>query len=133
MRHKYHYRRVLPHLQPEDKAFFITFVTAKRWHLPPDSRSVVLDAILRGKDRRFHLYGAVVMPDHVHLVLDPLGDEQGPFSLCQITQAIKGASAHRINGMLWRKGPVWQDESFDHVLRKEEGIATKVGYILLIR
>lgn len=30
---------------------------------------------------------------------------------------IKGASAHSINHALARRGPVWQDESFDHVVR----------------
>ena len=31
---------------------------------------------------------------------------------------IKGASAHSINKALGRKGSVWQDESFDHILRR---------------
>jgi REP element-mobilizing transposase RayT len=42
---------------------------------------------------------------------------------------IKGASAHSINKALTRRGPVWQDESFDHVLRSDEKIASKVDYI----
>jgi REP element-mobilizing transposase RayT len=120
MHRKYEYRRGLPHYQPDYKAFFITFITRKRWKLPPEARSIVLDVILRGDGQRFRLHGAVVMPDHVHLVLSPLASEQGSYSLCQITQAIKGTSAHLINRMLRRSGVVWQDESFDHTLRKEE-------------
>jgi hypothetical protein len=42
---------------------------------------------------------------------------------------IKGASAHRINKALNRRGHVWQDESFDHVLRSEESVHSKVQYI----
>jgi hypothetical protein len=42
---------------------------------------------------------------------------------------IKGASAHSINGFLKRKGHVWQDESFDRVLRSDEQINSKVLYI----
>ena len=70
------------------------------------------------------------MPDHVHLVLSPIADEKGPISLPEITQKVKSESAHRVNKLLNRTGRVWQDESFDHVLRREEGILTKVKYII---
>ncbi len=42
---------------------------------------------------------------------------------------IKGASAHSINKLLKRRGHVWQDESFDHILRSEEKMISKVEYI----
>jgi hypothetical protein len=43
---------------------------------------------------------------------------------------IKGASAREINQRMGRHGAVWQEESFDHVLRSSEGLDAKVGYIL---
>ncbi|MGA7292144.1 MAG: hypothetical protein WBW53_05840 [Terriglobales bacterium] len=49
--------------------------------------------------------------------------------MVEILQAIKGASAHSLNRALGRSGPVWQEESFDHVLRSEESFAQKVEYI----
>jgi len=70
------------------------------------------------------------MPDHVHLILSPLADEEGSFSIPQIMHAIKSESAHRINKALERQGKVWQDESFDHVLRGDESLATKMAYVL---
>ncbi len=70
------------------------------------------------------------MPDHVHMVLTPLQDEHGnPYALTPILAGIKGASAHSINGLLGRMGPVWQDESFDHVLRNDERAEQKAEYI----
>jgi hypothetical protein len=42
---------------------------------------------------------------------------------------IKGASAHSINKFLKHRGHVWQDESFDHILRSEEKMVNKVEYI----
>ena len=75
------------------------------------------------------LFGAVVTPDHVHLVLTACSDENGPTTLKEILQKLKSESAHRINKFLDRKGHVWQDESFDHVLRREEGIGAKLEYI----
>ena len=70
------------------------------------------------------------MPDHVHPVFTPLSDDAGnPFSLAEILSGIKGASAHSINKALGRKGHVWQDESFDHVLRADEHVRTVVEYL----
>lgn len=130
MDRKYEYRRKLPHYQPDNKAFFITFSTCQRWILPESVRGIVIDTCLAGNGKQFQLYGLVVMPDHVHLVLTPLGDEDGPISIAEIMQAIKGASAHRINRALGRKGKVWESESFDRALRHEESIVDKVDYIL---
>jgi REP element-mobilizing transposase RayT len=72
------------------------------------------------------------MPDHVHMILTPLVDERNNplFSLTEITRAIKSASAHIINRQLGRQGHVWQEESFDHVLRSSENLDAKVIYIL---
>jgi REP element-mobilizing transposase RayT len=46
------------------------------------------------------------MPDHAHLVLAPQSDASGPVSIPEIMHGIKGASAHRINKALGRKGKV---------------------------
>jgi REP element-mobilizing transposase RayT len=72
------------------------------------------------------------MPDHVHVILTPLLDEQkGEVrSLIEIMRTIKSASAHLINRRLHRQGPVWQEESFDHVVRSSEGLDAKVEYVL---
>jgi putative transposase len=70
------------------------------------------------------------MPDHVHLVLTPLYDGSSFISVAEIMQGIKSGSAHKINRELNRVGQVWQRESFDRVLRREESIHAKVEYIV---
>ena len=130
MERKYEYRRKLPHFQPDHKAFFITFCTNNRWILPESARDIVVEVCLYGNGKRFRLHGLVVMPDHVHIVLTPLADDNGPFAVADIMQALKSTSAHRINKLLGRSGKVWQDESFDRALRHEEGVDDKVDYIL---
>ncbi len=130
MQHKYEYRRKLPHYQPDHKAFFITFSSAKRWILPESARDITMEVCVYGNGKRFHLHGLVVMPDHVHLVLTPLADAAGPFPIADIMQTLKSTSAHRINKILGRTGKVWQDESFDRALRNEDSIPDKVDYIL---
>jgi REP element-mobilizing transposase RayT len=70
------------------------------------------------------------MPDHVHLVLTPLSDEYGPYSVSEIMQSLKSESAHLINRALARTGRVWQDESFDHVLRSNESVENAIEYLM---
>ncbi len=126
------YRRSLPHLQKDFTPHFITFVTKFRWILPSAARDIVLSSCCHDHRKRYELYVAVVMPDHVHMILTPLIDKlrNQIFSLTQIMQTLKSASATSINGQLRRSGPVWKEESFDHVLRSSESLDAKVDYLL---
>jgi REP element-mobilizing transposase RayT len=126
----YRYRRRLPHLQKADCDLFVTFCINGSSHLPPEARHLVLDHCLREHGRRVLLHAVVVMPDHVHLLLTPLRNPEGwPVPLVEILQCLKSATAHRINRLLHRSGPVWQDESFDHVLRSDESLQERCEYI----
>ncbi len=126
------YRRNLPHLQRDFKPHFITFVTKFRWVLPEWARDDVLSSCCHDHRRQYELYVAVVMPDHVHMILTPWIDPRRGqiFSLIEIMRGMKGASARRINQQMGRHGAVWQEESFDHVLRCSEGLDAKVEYVL---
>jgi len=77
------------------------------------ARTLTLQSCLHDHEARLFVHCAIVMPDHVHMIFVPLVDKERPevVALATITQAIKGASAHRINRSLGRKGAVWQDES----------------------
>ena len=124
------YRRRLPDYQPVDVAIAITFVTWKRHPLPERVRSLVLDACLVANGARFALHAAVVMPDHVHLLLTPGRDSSGAiFPISQILNSVKGASAHAVNKALSRKGHVWQPERFDRALRSDESMRAVADYI----
>jgi REP element-mobilizing transposase RayT len=124
------YKRNLPHIQTEGKTFFITFCTYKRWILPESIRDLVIRHCLHDHERKVWVHGLLVMPDHVHIIITPLVDAMGTFySLAEILGSIKGASAHKINRTLGRKGHVWQDESFDQIFRSHENAREKVQYI----
>ena len=130
--HMQFYRRNLPHLQNDFTPHFITFVTKFRWILPPVARDIVLSSCCHDHRKSCELYVAVVMPDHAHVILAPLPDEQEHeiHSLIEIMRTVKSASAHLINRQLNRQGHVWQEESFDHVLRSAESLDAKVEYVL---
>jgi REP element-mobilizing transposase RayT len=130
LQRKYEYRRYLPHYQKNNRALFITYSTWHRWKLPDIARTLALEACVHANGRKCALFAAAVMPDHVHLICIPLSDHGGVFAIPEITQSIKSESAHRINKALGRTGHVWQDESFDHVLRSDESLQQKAAYIL---
>ena len=69
------------------------------------------------------------MPDHAHLVLQPLWNESVSVPLSEIHRLVKGRSARLINQVLRRTGPVWQQESFDHQIRGEESLIEKCEYV----
>ncbi len=124
------YHRNLPHIQKSGRPIFVTFRTYRRIILPETVRTQVLQHCLYDNGRRIHVYCAVVMPDHVHMLFTLLEDDDGTaFSLEEITNGIKGASAHTVNRQLRRKGCLWQDESFDHVLRSDQSVEAKSQYI----
>ena len=126
----YRYRRRLPHIQKADAAIFATFNKLSCEPFPPKARDLILEHCLYEHQKRIELYVAVVMPEHVHLLFRPLRDQDGwPFPLHKILRSIKGISAWDVNKLLRSSGPVWQDESFDHVIRSDEGLISKADYI----
>jgi putative transposase len=91
-----------------------------------------MDASVRANQWTIDLRAIVVMPDHVHMIFTPLVDleKSEVFSLARITKAIKGTSAHLINRRRDVSGKVWQEESFDRVLRVSEKLDEKIAYVL---
>ena len=130
LQRKCYYRRRLPHYQKDDRALFVTFRKLTREPFPAAARAIVLQHCLHDHGTKVQVHALVVMPDHVHLLLTPLRDRDSDvYSLVGILQGIKSASSHSLNRLLGKSGPVWQEESFDHVLRGNESFAEKLEYI----
>jgi REP element-mobilizing transposase RayT len=127
---KYEYHRNLPHYQKAGRAIFITFRKGNRIPFTPEARDAILHHCLHDHKKCYDLHATVVIPDHVHLLLTPLRDEKGwPYSLPAILKLLKGASARSVNKLLHSSGPVWQEESFDHVLRSQGSFEEKLEYV----
>ena len=109
------------------------FVTFRKWSKDPFTeleRDIVLQHCLRDHGSKMVVHAAVIMPEHVHMLITALQDQRGAtYSLPELLQPLKSASAHLLNQFSGRSGPVWQDESFDHVLRNEESLKQKIEYI----
>ncbi|HET8891764.1 MAG TPA: transposase [Candidatus Angelobacter sp.] len=124
------YRRNLPHIETFNATYFVTFRVWKYPYLSPPARSIALRHCLFENGKRIELHACVIMPTHVHLLFTALEDEHGcPFSLARILKSIKGVSARNINKLLGRRGQLWQDESFDRIMRAGE-FQNKLEYII---
>jgi REP element-mobilizing transposase RayT len=108
----------------------VTFRTQVAFKLSPLARTLALHHCLHDNGKTIQMHAVVIMPDHVHLLFTAMRDAEGwIFALPEILRAIKGSSARSINRVIGRTGPVWQDESFDHVLRGNESQRETIDYI----
>jgi len=91
----------------------------------PEVCGIVQTCLLQFEGERLHIHAAVIMPNHVHLLLEPLARNK----LSALLKGIKGASARKANQLLGTMGTFWLDESFDHILRSEPQYWYLVKYI----
>ncbi len=74
---------------------------------------------------RYTLHAWCVMPNHVHSVLQPLGEH----TLGSILHTWKSFSSHKANRILAREGRTfWQHESYDHWIRDRQDLAFCCDY-----
>jgi REP element-mobilizing transposase RayT len=68
----------------------------------------------------------VVMPNYVHALFRLLT----PHRLESVVKSWKGFSARQINRRLKKRGPVWQEDYWDRLIRNESHWAKCCEYIL---
>jgi REP element-mobilizing transposase RayT len=66
----------------------------------------------------------IVMPEHIHTVIQ-LSSEQ---TLAQIMRSFKSFTARQINELLGQRGSLWQEQYYDHCIRKDEALRDIVRY-----
>jgi REP element-mobilizing transposase RayT len=85
-----------------------------------------LDHVKSGADKFYLLIAAVIMPDHVHVLIQPLDT----FDLSRICKGMKGVSARLVNQSRRVNGYLWQDESWDRIMRNQDELDEKLQYML---
>ena len=119
-------------MQRDYTPHFITFCTKFRRILPDWARDIVLGCCIHDHGKRYRLEVAVVMPDHVHLILVPLADEGRRSN--NFAGGDHEGNQRRIRACDQsaggRRGAIWQEESFDRVVRSSESLDVKIEYIL---
>lgn len=92
----------------------------------PDNRKIVENALLFFDEVRYNLKAYVVMPNHVHILLQLYKG----FDIENVMCSIKSFTAKKINERMNRKGRVWQSEFFDRIIRTEDHYKNVLKYII---
>ena len=121
------FRRRLPHWRVDAATYFVTWrLQRTQSDLTPDERTLVVAALGHGDRLRYRLIAYVTMNDHVHVVVRPLDG----FKLSNILHSWKSFTANKLQRVHGRQGRIWQDESYDRVVRDEQELVQEINYIL---
>jgi REP element-mobilizing transposase RayT len=125
--------RHLPHWEDPGATYFITFTLRKPAQVDltqPRIARLIVNALRFLDGDRYLLYDYTVMPDHVHAIIQPMAEGSSAESLSRITHSLKSWLAHKINELCGRRGPLWQDETYDHIIRNQADYQETAAYIL---
>ena len=75
--------------------------------------------------KHYHLHAWVVMPNHVHVLCEPLTGH----TVAALVQSWKSFTAQRINRLLARTGALWLEDYWDRYIRDEAHYHRAVAYI----
>jgi putative transposase len=95
------------------------------WLRRPEIADLVEGALLHFDGARYPLLCWVVMPSHVHLLIETA---QG-HPLADVVQAWKSYTAKRANELLQRGGQFWARDYFDRYIRDDQHLQAVVRYI----
>ena len=90
-----------------------------------DIRKIVCDALCFFDGERYRIHSYVVMPNHVHVLVEPFGENK----IGEILHSWKSFTANEINKQMGSSGAVWRRESFDRIIRDEEHYQNVLRYI----
>jgi putative transposase len=116
----------LRRIADRDRIFFVTTNLAPGVvGLSADERRSVLRTLADIRDTgAFLLFGYVVMPDHVHLLLMPMRE-----SLPRILHQWKFKTGHAIAQQRHGTGRLWQPRYFDFICRRVKDFWAKLEYV----
>jgi len=86
------------------------------WFRQPRYAAELRRAILHFHEVRYEIGCIVIMANHCHLAIRLFGD----FQLEDEVGATKNVAANFVNKSERRRGTLWQQESYDHIIRDEE-------------
>lgn len=91
----------------------------------PANAQEIADALRHFDEQRYALHAWCVMPNHVHVLVEPLGT----YELGAIVRSWKSFSAAKINKQLGRSGRLWAADYFDRYIRNEAHYQATLSYV----
>jgi alanyl-tRNA synthetase/REP element-mobilizing transposase RayT len=129
-------KRRLPHYERPHGIYHVTFSTRDHRVLSPEARGIALNAIMHFDQKRYDLFAACVMPDHVHILFQPWPkpaakeDELLFWSLAELMHSIKSFTAREVNRAENSQGKqLWENEYHDRLMRSDHDVEEKFLYV----
>jgi Rad3-related DNA helicase/REP element-mobilizing transposase RayT len=94
------------------------------WLARREIAEIAANALQHFDGKRYHLLAWCIMPNHVHLVVQPLHAVRLP----ALIHSWKSWIAKEANKLLDRVGEFWQPEYYDHLVRDESDLLHAVQY-----
>ncbi|HEY1052545.1 MAG TPA: transposase [Prosthecobacter sp.] len=91
----------------------------------PAHQGPIIEALHHFEGVRCEMQAYTIMPNHAHVLCRPIHGH----AVENLTRAWKRHSADHVHRLLGRAGSLWQDESFDRVIRDEDHYRQAVRYI----
>jgi putative transposase len=116
----------LRRIEDRDRFFFITTNLSRSQRMwDPSERDNILNCVNALRDSgAFWLFAYVVMPDHVHVLIRPnhrnLVEAMREFKIDAVKLILRDRGA---------RGPLWQRQYFDRIIRRVRDFWEKVEYI----
>jgi REP element-mobilizing transposase RayT len=108
-----------------------------RWLENHEVAKVVANKISDMDNLRYKLFAYCIMPNHVHLIIEPYQVQQLKhrgksvnYPVTETMRLLKGSTARECNIALKRNGSFWQHESYDHFIRSEKEFERTIKYVL---
>ena len=97
----------------------------------PDNADIITRAFHYYDGKLYNLLAYCVMPNHVHLLIQPLEQESGCFSrISETVKRIKSYTSKQIKALNHCESAVWRADYFDRYIRDEKDMYNVVTYIL---
>ncbi len=90
------------------------------------ARTILEDIIKHYDGKTYHLVAYVIMPNHVHLLFQPIDMN----TVQNIIRTIKSLSSHKINKLFNRSGRLWNKEYYDRIIRDQSHLENVIEYII---
>ena len=91
-----------------------------------DIAEIVRAAWVHDDGNRYHLRAWCIMPNHVHVLFQPLA----PWTLASIVKSWKQYTSRHINRQTGNMGTLWQCEYWDRYIRDAAHYRAAIDYIL---
>jgi REP element-mobilizing transposase RayT len=132
-----HEKRRLAHLYSERVERYLDAGYGSCYMKNSRVAELVANALQHFDGRRYALAAWCVMPNHVHVVVQPFAGKTAtagtavPLTeLPGIVHSWKSFTAKEANALLRRSGDFWQAESYDHMIRNSADFHHAVRYVL---